>query len=164
MKLAVVLFVAAITVVSCLTFGPDDPNATTAEEIAPYESWNKVNEQPVTGDEFGVLGRAHQGADGFREIYVNDTGEAVSNGNASLPYPVDTILVKEAYTNSGGEKGRLTSITVMVKREQGYDDPNGNWEYLNMSSSMRIRGQGRIDSCIQCHYSATNDFVFTDNR
>lgn len=164
MKRIGILLIATIGIMSCMSYGSRDPNATTAEEIEPYESWTKVNAETITGDEFGVLGRAHQGADGFREVYINSPGVAVSSGDASLPYPRGTIIVKESFSNSGGEKGRLASLTVMVKREDGYDAANGNWEYLNMSPSFRIRAGGRLNGCIQCHYSAPNDFVFTDNR
>ena len=159
-----VLIAAIIFLASCATAGSDDPNATPVGAYSEYGSWSKVNAVTVTGDETGVLGSAHEGSAGFREVYVNGTGGAVSSGSAALPYPAGAIIVKESYKNSGGSKGDLTSITIMVKRESGYDAENGNWEYIMLTPKMKVQGQGRLSGCISCHLAADNDFVFTDNR
>ena len=160
------LLSAVVTVVlfACLSTG-SDPNPTTVDDFSDYVSWSKVNATTVTGDRRGDLGMAHGGQKGFREIYVNAAGKAVSAGQADLPYPMGTILVKETYKRSGGQKGDLRGLTVMIKREAGYDADNDNWEYLNVSKSLKIKSQGRINLCIKCHSIAfMDDYVFTSNR
>jgi len=143
-----------------------DPNATGVETFADYQSWTRVNSEPITSDTTGSLGLAHEGTKGIREVYINDTGKAVSTGSADYPYPAGSIIVKEAFTSDGaGNKGALSSITVMVKREAGYDAENGDWEYVNVRPDLRVRAQGRIGMCIKCHGAAVlDDFVFTSAR
>ena len=162
-KIAVALFLCLILVFACLSTGDADRRATV-DDFAQYTSWYKVNEETVTGDETGLLGPAHAGAQGFREVYINDLGKGVSDGNSDLPYPQGTIIVKESYGKaSDGGKGQLTGITVMVKQDEEYDPENGNWEYLNVSPNMKVTAQGKIGMCINCHAAAEDDYVFTDN-
>jgi hypothetical protein len=163
MKNFLILGCIAALFISCGTIA-DDPNATPMEAYSGYLSWQKVNSATITGDSTGVLGSAHAGEAGFREVYVNATGAAVSAGSAPLPYPEGSIIVKESFKNSGGSKGALTSVTVMTKRSEGYDPENGDWEYGMLSSKMKLQAQGKLSACISCHLAADNDFVFTDNR
>ncbi len=158
------VIVFAVLFTSCISPGSRDPNATPVDAYAAYETWAMVNSETITGDVTGTLGNAHEGSSGFREVYINEAGKAVSDGEAALPYPEGTIIIKEAYGNDSGSKSELSSLTVMVKRESGYDEGNGNWEYVMLTPSMRVRSQGALSSCISCHSAAENDFVFTDNR
>ena len=164
MKKLVPVLAIFVVLFSCASSGSDDPNATDYDAYSGYSSWQKVNSQTITGDETGVLGKAHEGSAGFREVYVNSVGAKVSSGDAALPYPAGTIIAKESYKNSGGSKGALTSLTVMVKRENGYDAGNGDWEYIMLNSKMKVQGQGKLSACISCHLATDNDMVFTDNR
>ncbi len=137
---------------------------TSADNFENYQGWMKVNQTTITGDETGVLGPAHEGAKGFREIYINDIGKAVAYGEADYPYPMGTIIVKESFKAKEGGKGKLDSITIMVKREDGYDRENGNWEYVNADDELQISRQGQIGMCIGCHSAASGrDFVFWDS-
>jgi hypothetical protein len=138
---------------------------TKVSDFEDYESWMKVNDEPVTGDAFGVLGPAHEGAEGFREVYINNEGKKVSKGKDDFPYPVGTIIVKESYTNKNGKKGDLTSLTVMVKRGSGYDIEHGNWEYMMVTPDEEVMAQGRVEMCIGCHTATRDtDWVFSDKR
>ena len=154
-----IVLASVIALVSCATA---DPNATTVKDFDSYESWVQVNTVPITGDATGTLGRAvHEGEAGFRDVFVNSVGEASSFGAASLPYPVGTIFVKNSYPESDGEMGDLSGVTVMVKRDAGYDPENADWEYINLSASLAINGQGTINGCISCHDVAANrDYIF----
>ena len=160
--LAVVCICAAL-VFSCAS-ASDDPNMTGKDSYAGYASWTKVNAETISVDSTGVLGRAHEGSAGFREVYVNAAGKPVSDGSAALPYPFGSIIVKESFKSSGGSKGDMSAITIMVKREDGYDSDNGDWEYVMLNAAMKIQGQGKLGACISCHAAADNDWVFTDNR
>jgi hypothetical protein len=163
-KLIIVSVLLAAVLLACASTGSDS-NATTVDAFADYTGWSKVNAATITGDTTGSLGPAHGGRSGFREVYVNSAGKPVSDGAAGLPYPMGTIVVKETYKDAGGQKGALKDITVMVKREAGYDAINGDWEYLNVSNTLKIKAQGPIKMCINCHASAmVDDYVFTSNR
>lgn len=158
--IAVILFI-----MSCATRASDDSNATQVNAYSGYASWNKVNSTTITGDRTGILGNAHEGSAGFREVYVNSAGLPVSSGSAAVPYAEGSIILKEAYKDSGGAKGALESLTVMVKRESGYDGENGNWEYIMLTPEMKVQAQGRLSGCISCHLAAEeDDFIFTHNR
>ena len=163
-KSGLLLGALVLVLAACMSTEPD-PDATQVDDFAQYLSWSKVNAQTVSGDATGVLGNAHGGPRGFREVYINATGKPTSDGQAALPYPVGTTLVKETHSAQNEAKGRLTDLTIMVKRGAGYDSANGDWEYLMVTPAMRIRSQGRIGMCINCHAAAiTDDYVFTSNR
>jgi hypothetical protein len=151
--------VLCLMLVASLSFAQEK---TAVSDYSDYQSWTKINAQTITGDVTGLLGRAHQAAKGFREVYVNKTGEDVAMGRKPYPFPAGTIIVKESYKPKGGGKGKLASVTVMVKREPGYDASNGDWEYINTSAELKVKGQGKISSCIVCHAAAENDFIFTE--
>jgi hypothetical protein len=175
MKKYHVFFVLAViftlvAVLSCSTSKGsqkwEDANySTMMSDYEGYQSWYKVNKETITGDPFNALGPAHAGKEGFREIYVNRTGKAVSTGKADYPYPVGTIIVKETYPGEGGMKGNLDNLTIMVKRSSGYDPANNNWEYLMITADNEVMAQGKLDMCIGCHaVAADDDYVFNNQR
>ena len=152
--------VAWLIVILFLSCGSPDPNATQVSDFEDYASWKKVNSQSITGDQSGALGRAHEGAAGFREVYVNRVGEAGLAGAAE--FPAGSIVVKESFNESGGQKGNLTGVTVMVKRSEGFDTDHGDWEYINATAGLKIRGQGSMRNCIDCHAKADTDYIFAN--
>jgi hypothetical protein len=149
----------ATALVACVTGGDRTPVA----EFADYQTWTRVNTETITGDVTAMLGRAHEGNEGFREVYVNELGRPVALGGTALPYPAGTILVKESLGADGtGSKGELSNLTIMVKREGGYDPDNGDWEYVMTTPATLVRMQGKLGMCINCHAAARDsDFVFT---
>lgn len=161
MRLAIASVVAifAVALVSCST---TDPNATSVSEFSGYEAWTKVNAEPITGDRTGTLGRnIHEGEAGFRDVFVNPVGQAVATGAQDGPYPVGTIVVKNSYAGDNGQIGDLSGVTVMVKRDAGYDSENGDWEYVNLSADLDVKGQGLLNGCISCHSAAADrDYIF----
>ena len=141
----------------------DPAYVTDVMDIKGYIMWPKVNQMTITGDTSGSLGPAHEGVQGFREIYINITGLDVSLGRVDFPYPAGTIVVKEAFADKDGAKGDLASITVMIKRGDNYDPDNGNWEYMMLSPAYDVAAQGKVDMCIGCHAVAKDkDWVFNN--
>ncbi len=139
----------------------EDPTPTQTSDFSGYSSWTKVNSKTITGDMFGVLGGAHERAKGFREIFVNSTGKPVEFGEAPYPFPAGTIIVKESYKNNNGKKGALSNLTVMVKREKGYSEKYGDWEFILANADGKIKTQGPLRSCITCHSkSKGKDYTF----
>lgn len=151
----------------CISFlyanGQQEDGGST-NEFSNYLNWEKVNNEVITGDVIGILGPAHQRAQGFREIYVNDIGKEVSSGEKSYPYPSGSIILKESFKADNGKKGDLADITIMVKREDGYDPENGNWEYFMANSQLKVSKQGKIGMCIGCHSAVSStDYTFWDS-
>jgi len=143
--------------------GQED-DATSGDAFSGYLNWSKVNQVTITGDDTGVLGAAHERAKGFREIYVNDIGKSTAYRESDYPYPVGSVIIKESYSADDGAKGILKSITIMVKREAGYDPDNGDWEYAMTDENLKVSRQGKINMCISCHsVMSDKDFTFWDN-
>lgn len=92
-----------------------------------------------------------------------------------------TVLVKKNYRGKGIDDddvlknpGKyLKSITVMFKREAGYDPGDQNWFWVKYSPNgnplknpkgMKLAGRvakGMTKGCIACHSKAGDDFVYT---
>jgi len=160
-NLFMVFFVAGL--LSVYANGQQE-GASAADKFSDYRNWTKVNQNTITGDETGVLGPAHERARGFREIYINEIGKPVAYGASDYPYPEGSVILKESFSEKDGGKGKLASITIMIKREEGYDPDNGNWEYINASGDFKISRQGKIGMCIKCHsVMSEKDFTFWDS-
>ncbi|MDX1474849.1 MAG: cytochrome P460 family protein [Reinekea sp.] len=128
---------------------------------ADYQQWTKINNQPITGDHTGFIGNLHEGATGFRQIYVNDIGIAASSGNAPYRYPVGTVVVKEQYkTLEQLEQQHKPGLTIMVKVSDTAANPAENWAW-----SRGYQKEAKTDDlfCAGCHTIALpNDFVFSN--
>ena len=99
-KIWIVLLVAG-SLVACVTIDTAKwTNDSYVTQLADIESqkWSKVYKQPITGDRFGELAEAHLGPEGFRVVYINSIGKAVSMGKADFPYP---NLGYKNYVSSG---------------------------------------------------------------
>ena len=48
----------------------------------------------------------------------------------------------------------------MEKRAAGYDSGNGDWWYATVDGKGKILNAGKVQSCIECHANADNDYVF----
>jgi hypothetical protein len=163
-------FFITLFILSILSFsiyaggGAEDLTPTQSSSFSSYASWTKVNSETINGDVTGFLGAAHERSKGFREIYVNDIGESVEFGNQAYPFPEGSIIVKESFKNKDGSKGDLSNLTIMVKRENGYSDDYGDWEYIMTKPDGTITDQGRLSMCISCHSkSSDKDFTFIDS-
>lgn len=114
----------------------------------------------MTGSEGGPLGSVHEGATGYRDVFVNDVALAVYQGSAPYKYPAGSVVVKEQYKNEASWKEqKLAGLTVMVKLNEGTSPGTGDWGF---SSSFK----GPLTSssfCSGCHSVAkANDYLFTN--
>jgi hypothetical protein len=161
MKAWIIGFGVVVLLAACATMGAKGAgDGTPTDAFAGYPSWRRVNAQPITGDASGALGRAHEGASGYRNVFVNATGEEVATSASGYPYPEGTILVKESRKTADGA---ITNLTVMIKREATYDPDNGNWEYVMTSPTLEVASQGKLSMCIGCHAAGfEQDFTFND--
>jgi hypothetical protein len=79
---------------ACMSTAPQlGPDASAWDN---YLSWYKASPEPMTGDPTGFLKNVHDGANAYRNVYVNSIGEAVNKGGQGLPYPAGTILATQA--------------------------------------------------------------------
>ncbi|MEX2591994.1 MAG: cytochrome P460 family protein [Anditalea sp.] len=134
----------------------------TSADFANFRSWTEVamNQGPDP-----ALGPAHGGNDETvtRTIYVKDNVERNSNGE----FPVGTLVVKD--TRDG--QGNNMEVTAMVKRGNGFNPANNDWEWFMLTPDGEIaedngvvmRGATLMDGmCGSCHSQASSkDFVFS---
>ena len=87
--------------------------------------------------------------------FINPTSEAAFHKNV-VPMPVGTTIVKEKWkSQKENERGTLTAIAAMMKREPGYAKEHGDWEYIyaerTESGNQMKMTRGQIATCVECH-------------
>jgi hypothetical protein len=122
----------------------------------------------VTGDPTSFLKKVHDGANAYRNMYVNSIGEAVNDGEQGLPYPTGTILVKESFNSLAAlEARRSPDMTLMVKLAAGKSPETGDWEYV-IDGDGRRRGMGNSGIgvfCRDCHlFGAAYDYTVINSK
>lgn len=149
------------------------PADSREASLRAYKNWKLVNPQPVrvaraSGAGSAVVGRLCRdpvaGADDphvdkFISVYVNDVGEHAMLAEETPHFPPGSVVVKEKRDTPGD--GPPVLITVMVKRDGGYDAQKGDWEFLVMDgTAMKPTKPEQALNCWSCHanYQRT-DFV-----
>ena len=130
------------------------------EMIAGYRQWTRVNPEPQWVAAFNaaacaaplvtaVPGSPH-GPDKYITVYVNDTGRHAMMEEQSPHFPQGSIVVKEKLTTAKSDKPEL--LTVMYKRESGYNPESGDWEFLVFDGAGKsIQARGKLENCQACH-------------
>lgn len=150
---------------------PTKPDAASAV-FKKYHKWDRVTSKPVpvSGESGGRCSptpgttAALAGAEGYFQLYVSDMAKPVFALAPSTPFPEGAILVKELLAAPKGRDPR--TLLAMVKREDGFDPANGNWEFfvLRVTDIPVVVDSGRITHCAQCHTRAKpQDFVFRND-
>ncbi len=154
------------------------PFGTDVEVAYAAELWGALNDAKMVGDgmirTFPYEGIAPHGM--MLETFYT---EATIGGHTG------TLIVKRNYGPEGVEEDavlmdpakHLGAITVMFKREAGYDADNNDWfwaKYLPDGSldknpkGMQLAGRvakGKPKGCIACHSGAPgDDYVFTSDH
>ncbi|MBT8409507.1 MAG: cytochrome P460 family protein [Alphaproteobacteria bacterium] len=135
--------------------------------------WQVMQESRLTGD--GALyGHPYEGIDPHGALLETFYTEATVGGHTG------TLVVKRNYGPAevtvddviGDPAGHLAAVTVMFRREEGYDPDNQNWFWVKYlpdgtldqnPAGMKLAGRvakGADQGCIACH-SAQDDYVFT---
>lgn len=93
-------------------------------------------------------------------VFVNPIGSDAMMTQDDPKFPVGSIIVKEKFTTLDSPEPVL--LTVMKKRETGYDVTRGDWEYMVVDGAMSTIGaRGTLGTCQSCHLEkADQDFVF----
>ena len=149
---------------------------TTESLISGYRQWAKVNPHPLemfkTVAELCAAPTLRNRADSakpqadnphfrkFITVYVNPTGRAAMLKQKTPHFPVGSVIVKEKLAEETSKDPEL--LTVMVKREAGYNPASGDWEYLVMDGKgEKVTAQGKLESCNACHTGVKdNDYIF----
>jgi hypothetical protein len=134
--------------------------ASLKAELSRYKTWTRVNPEPVLMDRFVAADCA---APGFTRagphlekwilVYVNEVARSAMMSERYPKFPPGSIIVKEKLSVT--KPGALPELlTIMVKRNAGYDVGNGNWDYLVANGELsRVERPANVKSCQACHLS-----------
>ena len=143
----------------------------SVKEIAGYRTWTKVNPQPYRMRAASALdcfartivsppgvNNPHQ--DKFVTVYVNEVGRRAMLEMKNPAFPVGSIIVKEKLSERNSSSPEL--LTVMIKREKGFNLSTGNWEYMvTDGDGVSIQARGKLENCQGCHVTQpNNDYIF----
>jgi hypothetical protein len=135
--------------------------------ISGYRAWHKVNAKPIhMAPQIAMLCRgpaswqthANPHDPKFFTVYVNKTGVAAMKKQGLTQFPAGSIIVKEKLPT---ESGQPELLTVMVKKEAGFDPKHGDWQYFTADGDGNKTSQDDVAKCQSCHeVTKENDYVF----
>lgn len=144
------------------------------KEIDGYRAWTKVNPQPVhiapklsiacailTAPPTDDSRNPH--TEKLITVYVNEVGRQAMLTELKPKFPVGSVIVKEKLPEQS-ETDRVSEpelLTVMIKREHGFNPKVGDWEFMATNGAgTKVDARGRLESCQACHVVMKDrDFV-----
>lgn len=135
-------------------------------ELSRYRTWTQVNSRPVLLNPVVSVACAaanirvsNPHSNKYISVFVNDVGRTAMMSEKNPRFPEGSIIVKSK--SSEETSGRPELLTIMVKRGEGYDQKNGNWEYLVMAGNdSKVERPTNVESCQQCHLTSKDtDYV-----
>jgi Cytochrome P460 len=159
----ILVLVTPHVVISPSTSQEDDKAQTAGSElITGYKSWTRVNPVPkmipsylaaacfIPSKEEVKMEEENPHLEKYITVYVNPVGRRSMMGQLEARYPQGSIIVKEKLTTRESKSPEL--LTVMIKREPGYNPGNGDWEYMALDGAGdKVRGRGKLEKCQACH-------------
>jgi hypothetical protein len=150
-------------------------NLPTEPVIDGYRKWTRANQQTVQMEAAvaalcapaapvkanpGVKPNPSPHKDKFINVYVNSIGQHALTLERSPRYPQGSIIVKEKLASADSTTPEL--LTVMIKRERGYNPASNDWEFLVVSGDTKtVLERGKLENCTACHASQRgSDFIF----
>ena len=146
---------------------------TGSETIAGYKQWTLVNPQPQMIDAMNAglcraplpIDLAHDSGPHIRKfvsVYVNEIGKVAMLEERQPRFPEGSVIVKEKLSKGptmkmveGSWQTEISQpelLTVMRKRETGYDPSKGDWEYMVFDGSGKtLQASGKLGNCQACH-------------
>ncbi len=135
---------------------PPSTQSSGSELIDGYKGWTRVNPEPelLHAPSAILCGRAlappDPHLDKYITVYVNGPGKNAMMKEKHPRFPQGSVLVKEKLSHKESTSPEL--LTVMVKREAGYNPENGDWEYLSVDGTGKeVHERGRLEKCQSCH-------------
>ncbi len=134
----------------CGGCGPGDPGneadrAMAKKLFGEYGRWRRVNNELFKS-------RGHNNM--MVTDYVNALADPVFTRGSGNHAP------GAALAKVGMKGGKVKKIWIMRKQSAGYDSGNGDWLYAQFTASGKLESAGPMDSCVNCHDDAKNDYVF----
>lgn len=135
-----VLCLGVVLLAGCRNQDPAGAEALWDEiHAADYRSWQRAPGYPERAPS-SVHGRE-------MDIFVNDVvSDAVAAGEPLSAWPEGALIVKDGY-----DKGALTLLAVMEKRE-------GGWFWAEYQETGEVIESGQPRNCVKCH-DAGDDYV-----
>jgi hypothetical protein len=134
----------------------DDLKSLKAEVLS-YRTWTKVIPDPVLMDPASAFdcsapgGRSGPHSNKYVLVYVNDIGRPAMMSDKHPRFPAGSIIVKAKLSDKTSH-GTPELLTIMIKRAEGYDPANGNWDYLVAEGDVsRVERPSNVKSCQACH-------------
>jgi hypothetical protein len=139
-------------------------------EIAGFRSWTKVNDAPYimwsqvealcrmpTNRDYKMDTSIHKNK--YVNIYVNAPGKDEMLTKKNPVFPAGTVVIKEKLPDRESTEPEL--LTVMIKREKGFNPEVGDWEFATLNGKgTEVTAQGKLQSCQSCHVDyEQNDFI-----
>jgi hypothetical protein len=146
-----------------------DISRPPTELIAGYRQWTRVNPTPALvaapnaqlcaiPTATAAPGSPH-GPDKYITVYVNEIGRHAMMEEKTPHFPQGSIVIKEKLTTATSTDPEL--LTVMIKREGGYNPDSGDWEYLVFDGRGKsVQARGKLENCQACHkMDAETDYI-----
>lgn len=140
-------------------------------EVVGYKNWAKVNDKPqIMVSRVSIMcarptkkqeemESANPHNDKYINVYVNSIGKDEMMTKKQPVFPEGTVIVKEKLSTSDSPNPEL--LTVMIKREKGFNPENGDWEYMTLNGdATEVTARGKLESCQACHaVDKSTDYV-----
>jgi hypothetical protein len=153
------------------TANPSQTPAKTSggqAEVAGYKNWTKVNDKPqIMWSEVAAMCRMPTASElendihnnKYINVYVNSGGTEEMMTKKKPLFPEGTIIVKEKLSTPDSKTPEL--LTVMIKRNKGFNAENGDWEYMTLDGeATKVTARGKLVSCQSCHAAdKSTDYV-----
>ncbi len=177
MKTALTGGLAGLVVAATAALAQDAPFGTDKDQAYADKVWATMEEMNLAGDgmlrTFPYEGVAPHGMM-LETLYTTatvdgHTGDLVIKRN----YGPEGVSKNDVLSNPDKHLG---AVTIMFRREEGYDPDNANWfwaKYLPDGSldknpkGMKLAGKvakGMNAGCIACHAGAGDDMLFTTDH
>ena len=144
----------------------DDTKTAGEKLIAGYKQWTRVNPEPAMVQAqnaqlcaIAINRPQDPHKDKYITVYVNDIGRHAMMEEKTPHFPKGSVIVKEKLTTSDSTTPEL--LTVMIKRDRGYNPDSGDWEYMVVDGNgQSIQERGKLENCQSCHMMERNtDYV-----
>lgn len=139
--------------------------------VTGYKQWTRVNAKPHrVASRLALLCRNLSPAereqlasdphnDKFVTVYVNPIARRAMLEQKKPTFPQGSLIVKEKWASvfvKGEDRAADDKtpelLTVMHKREKGFNPKNGDWEYLVYDGNgTQVAAQGKLSKCQSCH-------------
>ena len=104
--------------------------------------------------------KPHVDSRSFGVVYANDLALKAYSSSPVQVFPVGSILVREKLMRSDSQKPQV--LSVMIKREKGFNPKGGDWSFLVMDgAATKVKQRTKKGECLECHQRvSSSDFVF----